>query len=213
MEGGSGKAPVLRGAIRDNEAVPNRESSDWSNYYDAMLDKPLHPHYAKLDPHLPAGGEALDLGCGVGQGVVHLAEMGFHVTAVDGEQKALDHLQKRLPKNANVELVCSTFQDFEPGRYDVVVAHFSLFFLPRSDFEAFWPRLVAAVKPGGLLSMQFLGKNDQWADQCTTHTRQEVDQHLSPFEVLFLQEVEREGETAAGNPKHWHVFHVVARKK
>ena len=25
-------------------------------------------------------------------------------------------------------------------------------------------------------------------------------------------EVEREGKDAFGNPKHWHVFHVVARR-
>ena len=186
---------------------------NWSEYYEAMLSKPLHPHYEKLDPHLPEGGEALELGCGVGQGVVHLLEKGFHVTAVDAEEEALALLKSRLPSGAPAKVVQGRFQELEMDTYDVVAAHFCLFFLTPAEFDAFWPRLISAIKSGGLLSAQFLGVNDEWRDRgYTTHTREQVDELLKPFEVLSLEEVERDGETAQGIPKHWHVFHVVARK-
>lgn len=189
-------------------------TADWSDYYQAMLSRPLHPHYENLDPHLPEGGDALELGCGVGQGVVHLVEKGFHVTAVDAEQEALDILRSRLPAGAPVELVRRSFQDLELASYDVVAAHFCLFFLAPEEFASFWPRLVESVKPGGLLSAQFLGVNDEWRDRgYTVHRAEQVDEMLRPFEVLFLEEVERDGETAVGTAKHWHVFHVVARKR
>jgi len=175
--------------------VANRSPSQWSAYYASTLDKPLHPHYAKLDPHLPPSGKAIDLGCGVGQGVVYLASKGFHVTAVDGEQEALDILHSRLPSNADANLICSSFQNLALGTYDVVVAHFSLFFLPEDDFEKFWPRVVHAMRGGGLLSVQFLGKNDEWAALCTTHTRNEVEAMLAPFDLLSFEEVERDGDT------------------
>ncbi|MEA2552419.1 MAG: tellurite methyltransferase [Fimbriimonadaceae bacterium] len=186
---------------------------DWSAYYEAMQSKSLHPHYANLDPYLPSEGEALELGCGVGQGVVHLLEKGLHVTAVDAEDEALAILRSRLPNGAPAKLVKTDFQELQMDRYDVVVAHFCLFFLTPGEFDVFWPRLVDSIKPGGLLSCQLLGVNDEWRDRgYTTQAKKQVEELLNPFEVLFFEEVERDGETAQGTPKHWHVFHVVARK-
>jgi tellurite methyltransferase len=40
-----------------------------------------------------------------------------------------------------------------------------------------------------------------------------VEALLEPFEAEFFDEVERQGKTALGEPKYWHVFHIVARKK
>jgi tellurite methyltransferase len=189
-------------------------TEDWADYYQAMLNQPRHPHYDNLDPHLPSKGNALDLGCGVGQGVIHLLEKGFTVTAVDAEENALKHLRERLPEDAKATLIHSNFQDFEfTGRYDLVVAHFSLFFLPPDEYAKFWAKLVASIKPGGLLSTQFLGVNDEWKERgYTLQTNEELETMLEPFEILFFEEVERDGETALKTPKHWHVFHVVARK-
>ena len=187
---------------------------DWYEYYQAMLSKPLHPHYQNLDPHLPNGGEALDLGCGVGQGVVHLLEKGFKVTAVDVEEAALGFLKERLPKDANCTIIHSSFQDFVPRSYDVVVAHFALFFLSPDEFKAFWPKVANAVRPGGILSTQLLGVNDTWVERgYNVHTKDDVHKLLGPFEILYEEEVDRDGETAVGTKKHWHVFHIVARKK
>jgi tellurite methyltransferase len=36
---------------------------------------------------------------------------------------------------------------------------------------------------------------------------------LSGFKVEWLLEEERDGHTATGEPKHWHVFHIVAFKR
>ena len=187
---------------------------DWSEFYQATLNRALHPHYENIDPHLPAGGDALDLGCGVGRGVLHLVEKGFRVTAVDKEQEAIDHLHSIMPKGAPIKTVVSGFEDLQLETYDVVIAQFSLFFLSPPAFDAFWTRLLKAIRPGGLLSMQLLGTRDEWKDHgYTMHTREQVDELLKPFDVLFLDEVERDGETAVGTKKHWHVFHIVARKR
>jgi hypothetical protein len=34
-----------------------------------------------------------------------------------------------------------------------------------------------------------------------------------PFEIIEFIEEEKEGSTAAGTNKHWHVFHFIVRKK
>ena len=136
------------------------------------------------------------------------------MVAVDAEQEALDRLDARLPKGAAVRSVCARFEDFPLGRYDVVIAGFSLFFLNAHQFGEFWPRLVAAILPGGLFAGQLLGVRDEWAERgYSTHTADDVHRLLGDFEILYFEEVERDGETAVRTPKHWHVFHVVARKR
>jgi tellurite methyltransferase len=61
---------------------------------------------------------------------------------------------------------------------------------------------------------EFLGVNDDWAREgYTAHSRAEVEAFLTAFEPLHFEEVERDGFTIRGTPKHWHAFHVIARKK
>jgi hypothetical protein len=46
----------------------------------------------------------------------------------------------------------------------------------------------------------------------TFHTRAEVEALLAEFEIQGLREQDADGEAVSG-PKHWHVFHVIARKQ
>jgi hypothetical protein len=39
-----------------------------------------------------------------------------------------------------------------------------------------------------------------------------VTRLLAGLEVELLEEEESDGVTPRGKPKHWHIFHVVARK-
>ncbi|HVL38508.1 MAG TPA: class I SAM-dependent methyltransferase [Fimbriimonadaceae bacterium] len=177
------------------------------------MRKPLHPLFEHLEGVLPAGADALDLGCGVGHGTLFLLERGFRVTAVDAESRALDILRSRVSSAHRVSLIASRFEDFEPPPCDLVLAFFSLFFMPAEAFKTFWQKLVAAMRPGGVFAGQFLGVNDEWRDRgYSTFTSAEVRRLLAGLETLYYEEVERDGETALGTPKHWHVFHVIARK-
>lgn len=184
-------------------------------YYDDTRDRPLHPLYEALEPHLgTSGGVAVELGCGVGHGARFLAQKGFRVFAVDREPRAFEELQSRRQPGEWIDMVLADMRTWPVPACDVLVAGFCLFFLDPREFGAFWDRITRALKPGGLLQCQFLGVNDQWSDPwITRHTRQEVESLLAGFDVLHLEEVEREGTVASGNPKYWHVFHIVARKR
>lgn len=197
-------------SISDEEADPQEV---WGRYFAATDLKPVHPIFDSLEVFLPGSGSAIDLGCGAGRGTLWLLERGLHVVAVDVSEEGLGYLRKKLPEGADVEVVCSGFGDLELGSYDVVVACFSLFFLSPEEFGEFWPRVAAAVKPKGLFAGQFLGVNDSWKDRgFTIHDRGGVEKLLEGFKVLRLEEEDRDGETAVGDQKHWHVFHVIARK-
>jgi tellurite methyltransferase len=188
---------------------------DWSAYFQATLDKPLHPIWEHIDPLLHAGQVALDLGCGSGVATAHLVERGLKVLAVDQEPEALEITRRRLPADAEVQLVKAQFQDIglEPESFDLVFAGFSLFFLREWEFGQVWKRIVAALKPKGIFAGQLLGVHDDWADRgYTVLTADEARALFTGFEIEHFEEAERDGETSLREPKHWHVFHIVARK-
>jgi hypothetical protein len=47
----------------------------------------------------------------------------------------------------------------------------------------------------------------------TFHSKARVEKLFELFEIEALLEKEYDGQTALGENKHWHVFHVVALKK
>lgn len=197
--------------------LPPNPVSEWSDYYQSTLSKPLHPLFSILEPHLPEQGKAIDFGCGVGHAVKWLVEKGWSVVAVDGHEMALEIVHSRLSgdEKALVETRLSMLEDavVESGSYDLVVAAYSLFFIESKERLAeVWDRIWDGLKPGGLLLLELLGPNDDWADQLLTHSREELDQLLSGWEVLHFEEAEQDGHTSQGIAKHWHVFHVIARK-
>lgn len=185
----------------------------WSRYFAVTESLPAHAIFDSLEPYLPPSGKAIDLGCGGGRGTLRLLDHGLDVVAVDVSEEALSYLRPKIPAASNVELICSSFTDLDLDSYDVVVACFTLFFMPPAEFDAFWPRVVSSMKPSGIFAGQFLGVNDSWNERgFTVHDREGVDELLSDLDVLMLKEEERDGETALGEPKHWHVFHVIARR-
>jgi len=198
-------------------SLPENPVGEWSDYLQATLGKPLHPLFSILEPHLPQSGKAIDLGCGVGHAVVWLAEKGWEVEAVDGNPDALQTVSERLSDatRRRVKLSESMLEDVSlaPQSYDLVVAAFSLFFIrSREDFDRVWAMIGAALKPGGLLLTTLMGPNDDWAKDMLVHDQSSVDELLSDWHVLVLDEAEQDGYTSQGTPKHWHVFHVIAQK-
>jgi tellurite methyltransferase len=197
--------------------LPENPDNSWSGYLQATRNKPLHPLFLHLEPHLPPSGRAVDLGCGVGHAVVWLAEKGWEVEAVDGNPEALQIVSERLTDETRprVKLSESMLEEVSlaPGAFDLVVAAFSLFFIrSREDFDRVWALIGAAIKPGGLFLGTLMGPHDDWAGRCIVHDASEVESLLSGWQVLHLEEADQDGATSQGTPKHWHVFHVIARK-
>ena len=42
---------------------------------------------------------------------------------------------------------------------------------------------------------------------------QVLDLFKDSFEIICLNEVEKDGKTGEGKIKHWHIFNVIAKKK
>lgn len=162
---------------------------------------------------------AVDLGCGEGRDTVELLRRGWRVVAIDGHTEGLKRTRDRedLPPVAakHLDLRHEAFEECSIPSCDLLNASFSLPFCRPNAFGALWTVIRAAIEPGGRFAGHFFGDRDSWATIAdrSHHTREEVEDLLAGMKVEMLQEEERDGEDASGRGKHWHVFHVVARKE
>ena len=47
----------------------------------------------------------------------------------------------------------------------------------------------------------------------TFHPRADVEAFFRDFELVHLEEEDHPGTTKLGEPKHWHIFHIIASRK
>jgi tellurite methyltransferase len=194
---------------------------DWPAFYDAVADRPPHDTVLEaLDRFAREGrcGVAVDLGCGDGRDTGELLRRGWRVLAIDGEQEAIERLRARVlaggSPGGRLETVVARFEEATWPDADLLNAGFSLPFCPPEHFDAVWERIRLSIRPGGRFSGQLFGDRDEWVGEraLTFHPRAEADRLFDGFELERFDEVDADGRTATGVPKHWHVFHVVARR-
>lgn len=164
---------------------------------------------------------AVDLGCGSGRDTAELLRRGWHVDAYDAHPEAFQRLLARGDIGPTPRLAMH-YQAFEHTaglprglpRCALVNASFALPFCPPAHFPALWQTVAAAVEPGGRFAGQFFGDRDTWAaiPDRSHHTRAQAEALLAGFELERFDEEEKDAEDAHGRRKHWHVFHVVARR-
>jgi len=192
-------------------------SARWRAYYATMADRP--PRRTLLDAlaRFPTAGEAVDLGCGDGRDTIELLRRGWSVLAIDAEASAIERLLARpdLPDGARLETRRERFEDAVWPMVDLVNSSFALPLCPPDRFPALWSRIVASLKPGGRFSGQLYGDRDSWVGRpgITHLARAAVEDLLRVLEVELFEEEESEGVTPRGTPKHWHIFHIVARRR
>jgi SAM-dependent methyltransferase len=160
-----------------------------------------------------APGVAVDLGAGTGRDTAELLRRGWSVVAIDAHPDAIARL---AALDGDVRAVQARFDEAEWPDVDLVNSSFSLPFADPAAFARTWEHVVASLRPGGRFCGQLYGDHDEWASRApgdmTFQTRAGVEQLLEGFEVERLDEFDEDGQTAVGEPKHWHLFHVVARR-
>ena len=161
-----------------------------------------------------APGFGVDLGCGQGRDTLAMLKRGWRVLAIDAEPEAIERLRARAGDEPRLETRVASFAEAQWPEADLVNAGYALPFCPPAEFDGLWERLVASVRPGGRFSGQLFGDRDEWAgdDQLTFVSRDRALQLLEPFQLERFDEEDEDGKTALGDAKHWHVFHVVARR-
>jgi tellurite methyltransferase len=190
------------------------EDATWSDYYEANDERAPRPMLLDALASFPTPGDAVDLGCGSGIDTAAMLDRGWRVFAADAEREAIRRLRARVPPTAadRLRTAVTRMEDVELPRADLVWAGFSLFFCDPARFPDVWGRIAAAVRPGGRFGGQLLGERDTWApdDGITAFAPVEAKRLFDGWTIERFEEEENDGEACSG-PKHWHVFHVVAR--
>lgn len=194
---------------------------DWPGYFEVTQGRPAREtllHALDLFSNDPSDRTrfAVDLGCGEGRDTAELLRARWRVHAIDGHPDGISRLVHRsdLVSTQHLSMQLAAFEAVELPRCDLLNASFSLPFCDPSQFDALWDRITDAIEPGGRFSGQLFGNRDSWASipDRSHHTRDQVEAFLKPFSIEMLKEEEREGQDCSGESKHWHVFHIVARK-
>jgi len=200
--------------------MSENRSAGWTAYYDATAERPprrtLIESLARF-PAVPGPRNAVDLGCGDGRDTIELLRRGWEVLAIDSEPSAIERLPARadLPSGARLEALCQRFEEASWPAADLVNASFALPLCPPDRFPALWARILASLKPGGRFSGQLYGPRDSWFGRpgLTHHDRISVEALLADMHTEILEEEESDALTPRGQPKHWHIFHIVARRR
>lgn len=192
----------------------------WLEFFDATREREPRDMVLKALEHVPSDGRALDLGCGCGGDTLAMLAHGLHVIAIDGQSEAITHTNQRVARaglGARFESRVQTFENLAFEQYVLINAGFSLPFCAAGEFESFWARLRHSLRGGGVFAGQLFGDRDEWAGKAD-HVAQvflnqsQVKELIAGMEAIHFEEVETDGQTAIGEPKHWHVFHMVLRE-
>ena len=198
-----------------------RSDRDWREYYRRTGDRPPRPTLLFALDKFEAPGVAVDLGCGGGRDVVELLRQGWTVYGIDQAASAGEEIQARpdlpdtdLPETGEFHFTHARAEDADWPACDLVNSSFALPLFAPDAFPQLWRNITERLKPGGRFSGQLYGPKDSWfgRDGITFHSRAEVDALLTGWTIELLDEEEDDSVTPRGTPKHWHIWHIVARK-
>jgi tellurite methyltransferase len=189
----------------------------WPKYYEAVTGRPPRPTLLAALERFETPGFAVDLGCGEGRDTVELLRRGWQVLAIDGNAEAFERMLARTDLQ-NIENLATLVAKFDHASWpetDLINASFTLPFCPPDYFPELWQKIVKNLRPGGRFCGQLFGDRDDWAKipTHTHHTREQAEKLLEPFEIELFNVEEEDGKTALQEPKHWHIFHIVAKKR
>jgi SAM-dependent methyltransferase len=194
------------------------QAEGWASYYEKLRDRPpRRTLVAALDAFgkMPADALAIDLGCGDGRDIVEILRRGWSVVAVDAEPEALRQLAARQLPGALTPIVARLEEVPLPLGVRLVNSSFAMPLCEPERFHELWTRIRDELPIGGRFSGQWYGPRDSWVGRrgITFLDRDAALALLDGLDVEMFEEEEADSVTPRGNPKHWHIFHIVARKR
>lgn len=157
-------------------------------------------------------GRALDVGAGMGRNGIHLAGLGWDVTAIDLSAEGLAVMRAKAAKSGlKVQTVKTSYEDFDFGRERWDLVAMILSWAPIEE-PAFLARLKESVRPGGHVVFEHVIQRpkDPFPPGVHALAAGALRELFRDFEILIYRELDDFGDW--GGPPTPHV-RMVARKR
>jgi len=180
----------------------SKKFKDWDDRYadsDYLFGTAPNDFLKSVAERLPPNSRILCLADGEGRNGVYLATLGHKVTAVDQSRVGLEKAKKLAKqKQVSIETIKADLAEYDLGveSWDCIVSIF--FHIPSSVRAHIYPRIITALKPGGILILE------SYTPEQLNHgtggppiaelmlTKDELAQYFSEMNLEHLQELERE---------------------
>ena len=201
--------------------MPAPTNRNWREYYRRTGARPPRPTLLFALDRFARPGVAVDLGCGGGRDVVEMLRRGWTVHGIDqaasaGEETLAraDLPDARLPESGSFSFIHARSEDAVWPQCNLTNSSFALPLCAPEAFPRLWRNITDRLNPGGRFAGQLYGPKDTWfgREGMTFHSRAEVEALLQGWDVELLDEEEDDGVTPRGQTKHWHIWHIVARR-
>ena len=123
--------------------------------------------YEEFEKYLNKGAHILDLGCGSGRTYTYFREKGYNYTGIDFSEKMKERayeIHGEFPYI--VDDIANVKRYFANESVDAVFAVYSLFHLPKENFERAVADVSAILKQGGVFLFSYqLGSGEDFVDE------------------------------------------------
>ncbi len=195
----------------------------WDRYYKNKMYQPPREVVVNALDFFQTHGNALDLGCGVGNETAYLLDNGWDVWAIDCEPKAIEIMKGRRDISASHRQLVTKVAKFEDlnwkilPQFDLICACNSLPFCESHQFPSVFASIKEKINPNGRFAGHFFGMNysgfsSAEKNNMTFLTKEQIIKLLDGFDIEYLQEIEEDGISGTGLKCHSHIFYVIARK-
>jgi trans-aconitate methyltransferase len=197
------------------------DSDYWARYYAVTAERPAWLTVRRAIELFAAERQArprfaVDLGCGAGRDTLELLNAGWRVLAMDREHAAIHVVETATPAHLRpvLETRVADLATVDLPSCDLVNASLSLPFLSPDAYWGTWRRILAALPVGGRIAAMLFGDRDGSSSDPAMMCPQpeEIRASLDSFEIEHWSDREEDTRTALGEPHHFHLVELVARR-